>query len=761
MKRKKDKGSISIVFALMIVTLFTLGLVFYDFSRLSQSREDIDRTVINAMDSALVEYDETLFNKYHLMALSDEKNAASIVEQRINISLNRKNAQKDSSSYHLLSVKSISGGKLSEEKAIKRAILRSHQKKFIANKLSDWLDKLEILEMIPEYAKSMKVYSKSIKFIAKLKNDYDDLRKKSENIAEKYQKIKGIDIKECVNTIIDLREQKNNLKERIRNLEERRAELYANITTSSEALAAAMAARAINSQISQLRRNIDEIEISLKKLVKTINTLRELVYNVKEYARKITIFTSDLSEKAADLRKDINEIDVNKNDKMQYIMDKVSEILLKIEKASTQTSSLAKSFESTAKELSEKIDIINTHLKNADHLSNSISIKITRIKDISAESMINTFGDMTMEGSGSISLILDFIWESIAGDYLPDFENLGELSEMDIANIPSKKYSFEIEERKNKNSKPSSDRQIADSSMGLYEEQSEANTDYVIAEKSNELFQKLIIADYAVETFNNVNSEKKDSNSPLKAEVEYLLSGNLSEKTNVLITQGKIYSLRMILNGISILIYKQVEINEMATSLSSFTGFLGYPLAYGLVSLGWSAIESAQDIKALNAGEKLPILKMKTEIKTDLANIVENASMETFKKSIREKAKKSLESSWKNKGDKKDLDTTKGKKKKNTKDDTDEASLGFENPLSMDYEDYLMLFLLLEDESETLVRISDLICIKEKVDTSTYSTVLHSKVKINIPLIFVGAMKTVDEDSKSSYLYEVEKIRGY
>ncbi len=736
MKTRKNKGSISIVILIMMLLLISIGLVFYDLTRLSTSREHIDRSLVNAMDSALVEYDENLYSKYNVMALSKDINASDIIKQRIDIILNRKNVKKDSSSYHLIGVVSVQGGKLSKEKAIKRAILRSHQKKFVVNKVSEWIDKLEILEMIPEYAKSMKLYAKSIKVVAKLKNTYDDLREKSEKIAKKYTVVKGINIKDCVNTIIDIKEEIDELKKEKKELQDEKSDLLSSTNNKKEILDELSS---INSDIRAIKDEISDLKSLLEEFEDKIEEVKELGQKIETYSKKLSNFCSDIQDKASDLRKDINEIDFSKNEKMQTIMNKISEVLLKVEKASEKISTISKTVEKVSSEVNKQIRKIEKHLKNAEKMYEEVAIAFDNIDEISSDNLIAIFGDKNIMPSSSMDIIIDFIWESIAGDYLPAFDNLSDLELEGIENLPSS-MNCQTDSLESKQNKPNSKYDIVDDSLATYENSADKHTNSEIGKKTNEFFQKLIIADYVVSTFSNINQSKiKEGSKDFKAEVEYILSGNKSSKENVLITQSKIYSLRMVFNGISILMHKQLEINELATSLSSVTGFLGYPLAYGLVCLGWGAIESAQDIKTLNAGGSVPILKMKTELKTDITNIVKNASMETFKDSIKKSAKEMLKSSKKD----------------------EVIDLANKNPLSMDYEDHLMLFLVLEDETETLLRISDLICLKENVNTNNYYTALHSKIMVEIPVIFKNAKNKFTQDGKSSYIYESEKVRGY
>ncbi len=735
MKEKKNKGSISIVVLIMMILLITIGLVFYDFTRLSTSREHIDRSLVNAMDSALVEYDENIYTKYNLMAFSKDKNADAIVKQRLDIILNRKNTKKDLSSYNLIAAVNLTGGKLSKEKAIKRAILRSHQKKFVANKVSEWLDKLELLEMIPEYSKSMKLYAKSIKVIAKLKDKYDDLREKSEAILEKYSVVKGINIKNCVNQIIDIKQKIEELREKEAYWQEKKYNLISSANNSEFV----NQLQPINEELNYIRKKISGLKSKLKGFKEDIASVKELAKKLTSYSNKLSNFCTDIQHKSSDLREDINEIDFNKNEKLQNVMEKISKILLKVEKASDKLAKISKKVAEYSTTFNEQVAKIDKHLNNSEKIYKQITIDLGNIDDINSDNLISLFGDKNLLQSASIDIILDFIWESIAGDYLPAFDNLSDLELDSVANLPSSSLALTTDNLEGKLNKPSSEYAMADSALETYENKADANTNSEIGEKTNQFFQKLIIADYAVTTFSNVNkSRAKEGSNDYQAEVEYILSGNSSAKKNVLITQGKIYSLRMVFNGIAILMYKQVEINELATSLSSVTGFLGYPIAYGLVSLGWSAIESAQDIKTLNSGGSVPILKVKTELKTDLANIAKNASMASFKESIKQSAKDILKS-----------------------ETSEEIDLESENPLSMDYQDHLVLFLILEDETETLVRISDLICLKENINTNNFYTALHSIIKVEIPVIFRMAKNKLTEDSTSSYIYQTEKVRGY
>lgn len=737
MNQKKRRASISIGIVLLLVSLFTLALIFYDFTRLSSSREEIDRNLISAMDSALVEYDQTLYQKYQIMALSDEVDANSLIKDRLSLSLNRNAGKEKPFDYRIEQLNTVQGAKLSEAQAIKRAILRTHQKKFVANKVMDWTDRLELLQDVPTYSKSMKLYSKSLKLLAKLKDGFDRLRSESEALAKKYEAIKELSIQECVNSIIETKQDIEALQEQIQDLRKG--------GPSSEQTGA-------EEEIKSIREEIKEKKEHLKAFREKLNQVKTLSTKLTEYSINLQLFGKKLSDQSNALKGEIERFTSKNPNKTEEVMNKVKGVLASLDEAGKTISSAADRIKRVAENCEKIVGKIDEFLNRNERMEEELSLQIGEIKDLDAPSLLELFGDKNKEASLNADAVLEFIWDSIAGDYLPDYSNLGEIALDKNQSLPSQRNSVAKKERKETEKRPLSQKKMAETSFDLFEEQSGEHVHSDFSHTGQRFIQKLIIADYAVETFQNINRKKGDSN--IQAEVEYLLSGNKSEKMNVLITQGKIFSLRMLFNGISIMVYKQAEINELATSLSASTGFLGYPIVYGLISLGWSAIESAQDIKALNQGKSVPILKAKTEIKTDITNIVKNFEYNRFKEEVKQIAASKLQEASKQGGSKEEKARTGGLNR-------DESEASEKKLLSMNYEDYLVLFLFLEKEEETLLRISDLICLKENINTDEYSCAIHTEMTVRIPVIFSGAKNAIHPGSKGSYRYRVEKVRGY
>lgn len=129
-------------------------------------------------------------------------------------------------------------------------------------------------------------------------------------------------------------------------------------------------------------------------------------------------------------------------------------------------------------------------------------------------------------------------------------------------------------------------------------------------ELGRNLYEKAILCDYVLTYMNyNVPSEFETREGYL-GQVEYILGGNRYGSINASYVDGQIGLLRLGSNAIALLIRKQAEIQMISGELAAITGGVTYPVAYGLVVLGWSISESVADLTQLHAGESVPLIKL-------------------------------------------------------------------------------------------------------------------------------------------------------
>jgi len=137
----------------------------------------------------------------------------------------------------------------------------------------------------------------------------------------------------------------------------------------------------------------------------------------------------------------------------------------------------------------------------------------------------------------------------------------------------------------------------------------------------NALAKKLLFQGYIREHFysfpieDNVSEERKPS--ALVYEQEYMLAAKNSDKENINNVISKILMLRMVGNLASILTNKSI-LSEAKAAAVAIVGFTGLPIlvtiTQGLIILLWTFAEALVDTSALLKGKDLPLIKRKIEI---------------------------------------------------------------------------------------------------------------------------------------------------
>lgn len=118
-------------------------------------------------------------------------------------------------------------------------------------------------------------------------------------------------------------------------------------------------------------------------------------------------------------------------------------------------------------------------------------------------------------------------------------------------------------------------------------------------------------ADYENKAERDLRGNIKDKDTYFnKAEVEYILTGDLNEGKNKYAVQGQILLIRFGLNTIHIFLEpgKNARALQIATALFGWTGF-GVPIAHVLIMLGWAMAESILDVNTIMEGKKVPLFK--------------------------------------------------------------------------------------------------------------------------------------------------------
>lgn len=128
---------------------------------------------------------------------------------------------------------------------------------------------------------------------------------------------------------------------------------------------------------------------------------------------------------------------------------------------------------------------------------------------------------------------------------------------------------------------------------------------------SEDWYAKILMQQYFLTYMSNYTSHNEDTNS-LVYELEYIISGACDDKTNLQTVVTEILAIREAAN-LAYLIgspAKQAEALALATALAAITlnPAIVEAVKWGLL-IGWAYCESVLDVRALLAGDKIPMIK--------------------------------------------------------------------------------------------------------------------------------------------------------
>ena len=194
------------------------------------------------------------------------------------------------------------------------------------------------------------------------------------------------------------------------------------------------------------------------------------------------------------------------------------------------------------------------------------------------------------------------------------------------------------------------------------------------------LLKSVLIDDYILTFFNNSGPDGRIARyACLRAETEYVLNGGASDEENISDTVLKLLALRSALNLLHILF--DSEKMELAKAVGgALAGALSCgmaePLFTSLVIMAWASCEADLDIKALQKGEEVPLLKTKATWKLGIPGLMESGSCDTAEETA-------------------------------------------EKPFALDYSGYLRILLFMTPQKTKLLRIQDLLEINLTSQTGT------------------------------------------
>lgn len=209
-------------------------------------------------------------------------------------------------------------------------------------------------------------------------------------------------------------------------------------------------------------------------------------------------------------------------------------------------------------------------------------------------------------------------------DNLENFENemleymkisaMGVLEKKSDKNKSERKGERVLRNSKVKNLLPSKAQESMAGNMDKIKEfiSSVANIDKIFDKTK----KAVVIDEYIIRKFNNKIHD--DGSTFFKNEVEYIVSGNMSDKKNGDKFHNKLLVLRNLVN--LAVIHASPSMRAKAVAASSVTGPFS-PLAYLGIVEAWALAEARNDVKILEHNGKIPIIKKEKDWMVDIKNI--------------------------------------------------------------------------------------------------------------------------------------------
>jgi hypothetical protein len=220
--------------------------------------------------------------------------------------------------------------------------------------------------------------------------------------------------------------------------------------------------------------------------------------------------------------------------------------------------------------------------------------------------------------------------------------------------------------------------------------------------------------------------EMSERTSFFDSEVEYIINGSLSEKTNKLMTEGQLLLLRFGLNTLHV--YTDAAKKQTARAIAAaaagwWTGGAGIPIISNLIMCGWGMGESVIDLNDLLKGNSVPFYKTKDNWNLDIGLLGDSNAAEGKSLSMPE----------------------------------------------FTYHDYLRLLLLLRSSDTKLDRMEDLMQVNLGLDESNAfrlskcNTAIRVEVSLSMKYYFATGM-FFKEDKKTQdgrHLFNMVVYEGY
>ncbi|MCK8060824.1 MULTISPECIES: DUF5702 domain-containing protein [unclassified Fusibacter] len=748
---KKHAGSFTPAVAWMMVLVLFVNAVLWDYSRIKMGHVVASQISSNAVEAALFDYQSEIAKSFDLLCVTDSTQIKAAVEEVLSEGINQGYNELYSLRVESVDV-SFLGETYADPQAIKYAILKRHSERFMLGKLTQWLEKLEFFKSLGIVTSMLEELGKVFDKVTSLQDAFDLLGPHYERVSKWLNQMDDMNVLDLVNRYHDLNSEASDLKRELGRLSESIKEA----TDESEL-------SRLRKERASIKDALDEVKTDIQTIRERIQDFRDGVEGIDALIESARTFTEELQQ-TLDLLAVVGvKIEDNREryKSMNYVAkvcDAVAKTLSKITQSVTKANSAAAKvltgYDTGRDRVMEMIRIIDDSLARGEKIAKEIC-EADSLGGYFKRLAVTTFvpeGAIDQDGNFDGKALIRALRDVVLGDVFKlDEAYLGQLPEDVYKSLPSQRAGIE-QEGVDKSRSSGSTRNQADEINKSFNRSSNQWSALLDAQMlgAKSLIDKLIIADYLVNHFTyNVPSRftVEEQTNPFmpQSEIEYVLHGNRSNASNAILTDTEIFGVRLLMNASSLLITKQTTVQSLSAQLAAATGGISYPIMYAVVVAGWSGTETVVDVKKLHLGESIPLFKKGGEWMVDLSpgNL---AKLTDFIRLLGKSDTFEFSSDLKEGADTK-LDWP---------------------SIELSYEDYLVLLLMFQNETEQLYRVADLLQLStvlsdEGLTAGDLETAVAVTVTVSVDLWFSSALgQYVNDDIHDGrYYYTFYMERGY
>jgi hypothetical protein len=584
--KRSDKGSITAPAALMLAVVCLLDLVLMDAASVISGRHFYQRRAKLALSSILASYDSLLYSRYGLLGLNIEQYSEAetdfikyISEPVNNSVISTGRLKRGESSFSFKS-------QLSDPGALKNAIVSEMKIRSVANGAVLLADYFGLLGDAGSFCGGMDNITKGERVLADAERKVEELRKKIDGLYTgdplcvngfssrlSLFLLSGDKLIFKLTTLSDIIDSPELIREGLEELNSIltlygtfNAEAY-NIISELKQMATELDRYAALAEADMSKTSDEEMRTELEKRIQRLRTGAIRISN-DGIAGGLKDNIDALNRKRELVREDILLVDY-------YITG---------DENSTVTDDMP-DFEKFCSNLQEALD--GSGVKS--------DFKISKYY-LNADESLNQY-DIRKKIKQELSIY-------VSDEY--------EISEQLYRSLPSVLHSGSEEL-----SEFVFDFTDPDSMSEIFSDVADSFADGTVI---SDALAEFMICDYIGSYFTDLTGARESDGKQFICEKEYILGGNRDSDTNVKETANRLLLLRFGLNFIHVI--TDEEKHEFASSVGQAIAAATYGIGgelYALLLMGaWSLIESYLDVKALQNGDKVPLLKSKEDWKSSI-----------------------------------------------------------------------------------------------------------------------------------------------